>query len=313
MKKKQNHDKWYYDEEKVAKVAIGVCLLCIFIFVDYWATASFLEQIVLFPIIAGLVIVILLGCDFLWGFLTPKNDNNIETFSLDTDDEIYDVKAYENTKDKEEHLNVKIIENNGCCYKEISSKIYVDGSLTSISLVGCKIYVNHERIISNYDTSDYDDILRYTSFLAKRLDTIHSTEILEEIKKILEYSIECEDNDIAPTTSSGNIVWKNTDIQIKERTKLGLLKFDVEHRIWEIKNNVGTYSSVPKTTSYVSFDNSFISNRITCPACGSEYVRKLSAFEQGLTAGMMAGMCGLPGVAMAPTWQCTKCGKQFRA
>ena len=38
MKKKQNHDKWYYDEEKVAKVAIGVCLLCIFIFVDYSCT-----------------------------------------------------------------------------------------------------------------------------------------------------------------------------------------------------------------------------------------------------------------------------------
>lgn len=266
---------------------------------------SFIYSFILYFCIFGMLAIIL-GC-FIF-----ENDNNIETFSLDTDDEIYEVKTYENTKDEEEHLNVKIVENNGRLYKEISSKIYVDGSLTSINLVGCNIYVNHERIISNYDTSDYDDCLCH-AFLAKRLDTIHHIEILEEIKKILEYSIECEDNDIAPTTSSGNIVWKNTDIQIKERTKLVFLKFDVKNRIWEIKNNVGTYSSVPKTTSYVSFDNSFISNRITCPACGSEYVRELSAFEQGLTAGMMAGMCGLPGVAMAPTWQCTKCGKQFRA
>lgn len=99
-----------------------------------------------------------------------------------------------------------------------------------------------------------------------------------------------------------------------------LTKNNEEHLNVEIFENDGmikidthSYRATPQETSYISFDDSFNSNRIICPACGSEYVRKLSAFEQGLTAGMMAGMCGLPGAATAPTWQCTRCGKQFRA
>lgn len=32
MKKKQNHNKWYHDEEKLVKGVIGLCLLYILLY-----------------------------------------------------------------------------------------------------------------------------------------------------------------------------------------------------------------------------------------------------------------------------------------